>query len=149
MCIRDRVNNLWKLGDFGMSYQLNDGDSEKTAAKGSPLYMSPQLLYGEDQKHTNKTDIWSLGVVMYMAIYGQRPWTGNSIKEFIYKLQNEKLQIPYRTDSIMDDLIKLMLEKEEENRISWEGLYHYEKDLEPLASIQKAPSEVAAWIPDK
>lgn len=43
---------------------------------GTPLYMSPQIL--NKQAYTNKSDLWSLGLIFYEMIYGQTPWPANN-----------------------------------------------------------------------
>ena len=43
---------------------------------GTPIYMSPQVL---NKKHyTDKTDVWSLGVLFFELIFGKLPYTGAS-----------------------------------------------------------------------
>lgn len=43
---------------------------------GTPLYMSPQIL--NKQTYTNKSDLWSIGLIFYEMIYGQTPWPANN-----------------------------------------------------------------------
>ena len=51
---------------------------------GTPLYMSPQLLNKE--KYTNKSDIWSLGVIFYEILYGKTPWVARNKQELYQKM---------------------------------------------------------------
>lgn len=57
----DRDMNL-KIGDFGVS-KLLDGTENCQTMKGTPLYISPEL--SRNDKYTKKTDIWSLGCVIF------------------------------------------------------------------------------------
>lgn len=55
-----------KLGDFGFAKTLNrngSGDHYAQTNLGSPYYMSPEQCNGQD--YNEKSDIWSLGVVLY------------------------------------------------------------------------------------
>lgn len=51
-----------KIGDFGVSKLLEGTENCKTTA-GTPMYFSPELIKGEP--YSKKTDIWSLGCVIY------------------------------------------------------------------------------------
>ena len=47
-----------------------------TTVVGTPLYMSPELL--DNKKYTSKSDVWSLGVIIYEMLFNKTPWTANS-----------------------------------------------------------------------
>ena len=57
----DRDMNL-KIGDFGVS-KLMEGTENCDTMAGTPFYFSPEL--SKNEKYTNKTDIWSLGCVIF------------------------------------------------------------------------------------
>lgn len=60
------------LGDFGSSYYVGQGG--KTA--GSPYYMAPEIYLGEESSFAS--DVYSLGVLMYEVLGGERPFMGES-----------------------------------------------------------------------
>ena len=59
-----------KLGDFGVGIQLTD-EEFRTSKKGSPYWMSPQVVLNE--KYDTKTDIWSLGITCVELVEGEPP----------------------------------------------------------------------------
>ena len=86
-------DGIVKILDFGLAYfrpsagPRTDTDTELTAAGqllGTPSYMSPEQARGEEVDH--RSDIFSLGVVMYEAITGQRPFRGDSNAEIVSNL---------------------------------------------------------------
>lgn len=86
-------DGIVKILDFGLAYfrpssePHTDADTELTAAGqllGTPSYMSPEQARGEEVDH--RSDIFSLGVVMYEAITGQRPFQGDSNAEIVSNL---------------------------------------------------------------
>src|SRR5262249_22017706 len=73
-----------KVLDFGISKQLGpDGGLDVTKTQdmlGSPLYMSPEQMRS-GKAADPRTDIWSLGVVLYELATGVVPFGGNSVTE--------------------------------------------------------------------
>ena len=56
-------NSECKLSDFGFAKNLEDDNTIMKSIVGTPLYMSPQLL--KKVKYTNKSDLWSIGLIYY------------------------------------------------------------------------------------
>jgi eukaryotic-like serine/threonine-protein kinase len=69
----DRV----KLTDFGMA-RLASRDSKETPLLGSPAYWCPEQIMGKPQDA--RSDIFSLGVVMYEMVTGHRPFDADSLQ---------------------------------------------------------------------
>jgi len=90
MIIRKDGKLRGKILDFGIA-QLESESQRLTRAGeiwGSPYYMSPEQCSGEDVDH--RTDIYSLGVLMYLTLSGQLPHKGDSFTDTI----NKKLTQP-------------------------------------------------------
>ena len=78
------------LTDFGLA-QLSVADSRITkegTTLGTVAYMSPQQAEGVKVDH--RTDIWSLGVVVYEMVTGQLPFRGDYEQVIVYSLLNEQ-----------------------------------------------------------
>ncbi|KAA8579179.1 hypothetical protein FQN60_018752, partial [Etheostoma spectabile] len=67
-----------KLGDFGIARMLN-----KTCV-GTPYYLSPEIC--ESRPYNNKTDIWSLGCVLYEICTLRHPFEGSSLRQLVSKI---------------------------------------------------------------
>ena len=52
-----------KIGDFGIAKQLNNNNEFAKTLVGTPIYMAPEILRGEE--YNKKVDIWSLGCIIY------------------------------------------------------------------------------------
>jgi serine/threonine protein kinase len=85
-----------KLVDFGIAKLLSEeGDDVKSSGYitrtrevfGSPMYMSPEQCMGK--KLDARSDIYSLGCVMYETLTGKPPFVGKNVLETAYKHMNE------------------------------------------------------------
>ena len=72
-----------KIADFGAAY-LKKSHTVQTASMGSPFYMSPEQIRGEPL--TLHSDMYSLGVVLYELLTGQRPFTADSMDALVKKI---------------------------------------------------------------
>jgi serine/threonine-protein kinase len=77
-----------KVLDFGISKMLGSGDDEMTKTQtvlGSPSYMSPEQMRSARTVDA-RTDIWSLGVILYRLVTGELPFRGDTITELVTKV---------------------------------------------------------------
>lgn len=87
--------------------------------EGAPLFQSPQYAKGETQQHGFKSDIWALGVTLYLCIVGSPPFTGDNTIELMDSIPT--CEESYPKDLISDelrDLLSGMLELDESKRLS-------------------------------
>lgn len=65
-----------KISDFGFAKNLEHENAIMKSIVGTPLYMSPQLL--KKVKYTNKSDLWSIGLIYYEMLHGRTPWPASN-----------------------------------------------------------------------
>ena len=76
-----------KLTDFGIA-RITDSSKTKTGmVLGTPSYMSPEQLSGK--KVDGRSDLFSLGVMLFQMSTGQLPFTGDSMATLMFKIANE------------------------------------------------------------
>ena len=68
-----------KLGDFGIAKVLENTKSRAATVIGTPYYFSPEMCKGED--YDEKTDIWSLGVLLFEMCMLEYPFQGKSLSD--------------------------------------------------------------------
>jgi len=86
-----------KVTDFGTAKILQFGTVQQTAhVMGTPSYMSPEQVKGKVVD--GRTDIFSLGVLLYEMVTGEKPFPGQNITTVIYKIVNEEPLAPRRLD---------------------------------------------------
>jgi DNA-binding response OmpR family regulator len=88
-----RENDAVALIDFGLARSL-DGNTVSTATGvllGSPYYMSPEQALGESLDA--RSDFYSLGVIFYEMLSGQKPYTGGTAMEVLQQHVNAPLPV--------------------------------------------------------
>lgn len=81
-----------KIGDFGIAALENEMHEENGQAIGSIHYIAPEQARGDCPDA--RSDIYSLGVVMYEMLTGRKPYEGDSIGEIAVKHMNAKPVMP-------------------------------------------------------
>ncbi|XP_040122930.1 serine/threonine-protein kinase Nek5 isoform X3 [Oryx dammah] len=73
-----------KLGDFGIARVLNNTMELARTCIGTPYYLSPEIC--QNKPYNNKTDIWSLGCVLYELCTLRHPFEGNNLQQLVLKI---------------------------------------------------------------
>ncbi|KAM4522534.1 serine/threonine-protein kinase Nek2 [Odontesthes bonariensis] len=97
-----------KLGDFGLARILNHDTSFAKTFVGTPYYMSPEQI--NRMSYNEKSDIWSLGCLLYELCALSPPFTAYNQKELAEKIREGKFRrIPYRYSEELNTLLSKML----------------------------------------
>jgi serine/threonine protein kinase len=106
--------------DFGVAHVEMSTITQTGVTIGTPSYMSPEQVMGK--KIDKRSDIFSLGAILYELLTGKRPFDGDSITTVIYKIINEDApSLPGGGQGISPEfeaVIKKALAKDPENRYS-------------------------------
>lgn len=83
----DRNGNL-KLADFGLASRFKRKDGSRRISndqRGSPPYMAPEILHSEEY-YADATDIWSIGILVFVILTGETPWELPSFEDENFEL---------------------------------------------------------------
>jgi eukaryotic-like serine/threonine-protein kinase len=125
-----------KVMDFGLARSAGMTQVTKTGVTvGTVPYMSPEQARGEKVDH--RTDIWSLGVILYEMVTGQMPFQRDYPEAVVYSILNEE-PVPVtkeRTDIPieLDQIVKKILAKNRDERYP-----HAESVLIDLKKLRKS-----------
>jgi serine/threonine protein kinase len=116
-----------KISDFGAAIQASDHTLTQVSGVGSPAYMSPQQVREIELDH--RTDIYSLGVVMYQLLCGRLPFQAANNFAMVYQICNVEPPPPssYRRDipPSLDAIVARAMHKDLDARYaSWEEFSH-------------------------
>jgi NIMA (never in mitosis gene a)-related kinase len=81
-------DNSVKLGDFGLSKMIKSHDFASTYV-GTPFYMSPEICAAE--KYTLKSDIWSLGCIIYELCAREPPFNAKTHFQLVQKIKDGRV----------------------------------------------------------
>ena len=85
-------NKIIKIADFGIALLPNGAITLDGTAFGSPKYMSPEQVLGRTAD--GRSDIFSLGAVLYEMLTGHPPFSGNDLNAILYQVINGAPPLP-------------------------------------------------------
>ncbi len=112
-----------KVTDFGIARIENLRMTQSGAMLGSPSYMSPEQILGKDIDR--RSDVFSLGVILYIMMTGRKPFPGDSLATLSYRIVQEEPKPPSELvlgmDKAVDKILKKALAKEPGRRYQQAG----------------------------
>ncbi len=114
----EQESDTVKVTDFGIA-RITDSSKTKTGlVLGTPSFMSPEQLAGK--KVDGRSDLYSLGVMLFQMLAGVLPFRGDSMAELMYKIANEEAPdiriIRADIPPALADAVALSLSKRPETR---------------------------------
>lgn len=136
-----------KVADFGAALHVVS-DRTQVAAVGSPLYMAPEIITGA--KATVQSDIYAVGMVMYMLLSGRTPFEASNAASLAYQVVNHEPLPPssFREGipAAVEDIVKLAISKDLSRRYqSWE---QFGRDLAAIWESEHSPQQSRVEVSD-
>lgn len=102
-------SNIVKMGDFGIARVLNHTVDVARSMVGTPYYLSPEII--ESRPYSFKSDIWSMGVLLYELCALRPPFEGGNMHFLMMKISRGQYPpIPSQYSRELKQLISSMLE---------------------------------------
>jgi NIMA (never in mitosis gene a)-related kinase len=143
-------DNSVKLGDFGLSKIMQSHDFASTYV-GTPFYMSPEICAAE--RYTLKSDIWSLGCIIYELCSREPPFNAKSHFQLVQKIKEGKIS-PLPTvyskelNAVINDCLKVNPDRRPDTatllNLPVVKLMRKEKEVVELGRILKTKEDLAA-----
>ncbi|MGE3453846.1 MAG: serine/threonine-protein kinase, partial [Kofleriaceae bacterium] len=127
-----------KLLDFGISKALEGEDVELTQTQsmlGTPAYMSPEQMRSA-RLVDERTDVWSLGSVIYELLEGTRPFQGKTFSELCVVVATDPPTPMIHTPPALQMVVLRCIAKNPDDRFG--SMWELGKALQPFASDHNA-----------
>lgn len=128
-----------KIADFGIAKLNLANHTLAGRALGTPAFMSPEQLNGEPVD--GRSDLFSLGVILYTVLTGYRPFQGNSAMTVSYKVVNRQplpaTVLDTELPPALDYIISRAMAKDPANR--------YQRGMELVLDIQELRAGREPW----
>jgi len=103
-----------KLADFGLCRSIKRNALLETPC-GSPYYAPPEIIENIEYDG-KKSDIWSLGVVLFTMATGTLPWTESNQTQLFIQIRSADIAIPLTLSPPLQQILHLMLQKDPHHR---------------------------------
>ena len=153
-------DGIVKIADFGIArMRLSEGSGEAVKPVGSPRYMSPEQVLARRADH--RSDIFSLGVVLYEMLTGNAPFSGGDLNAVLFQIVNLVPPAPSTinpaTPTMLDFIVAKALAKTPDERYATarefaDDLKHCRNGLRPSPRLvgvatpqQRAMAKIDAY----
>jgi serine/threonine protein kinase len=130
-----------KITDFGVAKIVSQQMTQAGTMMGTPSYMSPEQVQGA--AITGRADQFSLGVVAYEALTGEKPFVAEYLPTLLYKIVREDPLPPQRLNPTLGPAVENVLRK----ALAKNGPDRYETCSEFVAALTNAFAVIPGWTP--
>jgi serine/threonine protein kinase len=102
-----------RVGDYGLSKLVTQSARTLSMGRGTPAYMAPEML---QRKGDARSDVYSLGAMLFEVLSGGAPFTGDSEWEVLRKHESEAVKFPELIPPAVRPLIGRALDKDPARR---------------------------------
>jgi fused-like protein len=117
-------DNRVKLCDFGFARAMSTETMVLTSIKGTPLYMSPELV--EDRPYDHNSDLWALGCILYEIFTGTPPFYTNNLYQLVEMIIKSQVKWPKHMSPCFKSFLQGLLTKDTNKRLTWPALAQHE-----------------------
>ncbi len=140
--IMTAADGTTKITDFGIAKITTSEQFTMTGSiVGTPHYMSPEQVQG--QPVDGRSDQFSLAVIAYEMLTGEKPYTGEHLTTVVYKIVAEEPALPHRINPSLSAGIDAVLRK----ALSKKADGRYANCSEFAAALEKACAATKNWKP--
>ena len=139
-----------KITDFGIARIMEEPTlTANGQVFGTPSYMSPEQVAGKPIDA--RTDLFSLGVMLFEMLTGHKPFTGDSVVTITYNIMNQDVSVPPVVPTYLERVIRRCLQKDPDMRYS--SAAEVATDLDPsnfqgiMPTYQMDPSSATVGMP--
>ena len=136
------ANGPVKITDFGIARMRGTGDLTQTGMLlGSPKYMSPEQVIGKRADH--RSDIFSLGVILYEMLVGAAPFNGENVTALMYQIVNFVPPVPSSLNNAVPELLDYIVAKSIAKPLE----ERYQDAAELARDLRECERQIAAAAP--
>eukprot|EP00925_Amoebophrya_sp_RCC4383_P001747 GSA25T00015444001.1 len=115
-----QIKTIVKIVDFGFAVKLQSPCQKLKVFCGTPSYMSPEIVAGKEYSGF-QSDVWALGVVLYVLLFGRFPFKANQEHELYHKIRRGSFSL---ADSHVSSTAKRVIK----------GILRVDGNLRPVVS---------------
>ncbi len=139
-----------QVTDFGLAKQT-DSDTKFTRTGttiGTPSYMSPEQARGENRVVDHRSDIYSLGAVMYEMLAGRPPFTGETMMNIVMKVVHDDPVPVRRINARLHRDIQTIVAKamEKDPRRRYQSMADLAADIRRYLAGEMITARPAGWL---
>jgi tRNA A-37 threonylcarbamoyl transferase component Bud32 len=130
-----------KVTDFGVAKIVSQQMTQAGTIMGTPSYMSPEQVQGGTI--TGRADQFSLAVIAYEVLTGEKPFTADYLPTLLFKIVREEVTPPQRLNPTLSSEVETVMRR----ALSKNPANRYETCVEFVNALAAACSASGDWVP--